>query len=349
MLRGLWIILILSSPLALAACGNDEGSASSRRDRPVHSVQAMVLEPNTEPARLEVTGEVAARNRVEVASKVAGRIVEIPVTEGTPVEAGDLLVRLDAPELVSALAQARAGEEAARLEYETAQRQAERYRRLAEGEVVTSRDLELALVAESGARASYERARASREMNERNLTYAQLRAPHKGVVVRRLARAGDLATPGRALLVIEDTERREVRVTLPAGLAWPVSAGDRAEISLVTRDETLRAMVDRVTPTADRHTIEAFLHAEGLDVPSGTYVKAVLLGEPVTALRVPPEAQLRRGPLTGVFTVQEGRASLRWVRLTTDGRVQAGLSPGDSVVLAPPADLENGDRIEVSS
>ena len=186
-------------------------------------------------------------------------------------------------------------------------------------------------------------------MSEQNLAYAELRAPHDGVVVRRLARAGDLATPGRPLLIIEDTEGREVRVTLPAGMAWPVASGDAAEIILAKDGQAVSAVVDRVTPTADRHTIEAFLHSDDLVARSGTFVKAVLLGEPVSALRVPREAQLRRGPLTGVFVVHEGRASLRWIRLSADGQVLAGLSPGDSIILAPPADLENGDPIEVAS
>jgi hypothetical protein len=58
---------------------------------------------------------------------------------------------------------------------------------------------------------------------------------------------------------------------------------------------------------------------------------------------------VERGSLEGVFTVEDGRASLRWLRLTPDGRVLAGLSPGDSVILNPPADLRNGDAVEAGS
>jgi multidrug efflux pump subunit AcrA (membrane-fusion protein) len=186
-------------------------------------------------------------------------------------------------------------------------------------------------------------------MSERNLDYAELRAPENGVVVRRLARAGDLATPGRPLVVLETGGGREVRVTWPAELEWAVAPGAEAEVQLPRRDRVLPARIDRVSPSADGHTLEAYLRVEGLDVPSGTFVDVVLLGEPAPVLRLPEGARVERGSLEGVFTVEDGRASLRWLRLTPDGRVLAGLSPGDSVILNPPADLRNGDAVEAGS
>jgi hypothetical protein len=39
---------------------------------------------------------------------------------------------------------------------------------------------------------------------------------------------------------------------------------------------------------------------------------------------------------------------LRWLRLGPEGRVEAGLSPGDTVIAAPPATLEDGDPVEVA-
>jgi membrane fusion protein (multidrug efflux system) len=107
--------------------------------------------------------------------------------------------------------------------------------------------------------------------------------------------------------------------------------------------------VDRVSPGADRYTIVAYLRADGLIAPSGTFVRANLFGsEEVGALRVPAEALVRRGPLTGVYVVQDGRAALRWLRLSPDGRVQAGLTENEVVVLEPPVGLEDGDRVEVT-
>lgn len=346
--------LPLVSMVALLAvgaqsCGRSQGSPVPA-ERPAILAQVITIQSTVEPDRYEVVGEVVARNRIEVASKIAGRIVALPVTEGSRVKKGDLLARVDAPELVSALAQAEAAENAARLDWETAQRQAERFQRLAKGEVVTQRDLELAVSAEAGAKANYERTKALREMSERNLSYSELRAAGSGVVVQRMVREGDLATPGRTLLVMEETGAPEVRITIPAQNAAHLAPGSRAEVMTDPEDTTVvAAVVDRVTPSAVNHTLEAFLRGDGLPERRGTFVTAVLFGDPVEAIRVPPEALVHRGPLTGVFVVREGHAVLRWLRLGSGGRVEAGLSPGDSVVVAPPATLETGRPIQVQS
>lgn len=348
--RGMiWIPFAFLSLLLFTSCGQSQGSDREIEGAAV-AVETFTVQPVVEPQRLEMAGEVVSRNRVEVSSKVSGRVAGIPVTEGTRVKRGELVLRLDAPELVFALAQAEAAEKAARLHQETASRQAERFRRLAAGEVVTPRDLEMALVAEAAAEAEYEQARAASEMHRRNLSYAELRAPREGRVVKRLVREGDLAVPGKPLLVLEDDLDPEVRVTLPAGLGWPIGPGSPAEIVFQSKGmEPLPAVVDRMTPTADNHTRELYLRAEGLSAPGGTFVQAVFLGEPRESIRVPEEALVERGALTGVYVVQEGRAVLRWLRLTSDGTVAAGLAPGEVVILAPPASLGNGTLVEVAS
>ena len=65
-------------------------------------------------------------------------------------------------------------------------------------------------------------------------------------------------------------------------------------------------------------------------------------------LRVPADALVHRGSLTGVYVAADGRAALRWLRLSPDGRVLAGLAGGEQVILSPPAGLEDGDPVEVS-
>lgn len=59
-----------------------------------------------------VQGEVEA-TEVKVATKIPARILEITVSEGDQVEAGELLVRLSSPEIVAKLVQAEAAQRAA--------------------------------------------------------------------------------------------------------------------------------------------------------------------------------------------------------------------------------------------
>lgn len=59
---------------------------------------------------LQFSARVATSSRVEVGSTLTARVREVLVSEGAPVEVGDVLVRLEGDELRSALAQAEAGE-----------------------------------------------------------------------------------------------------------------------------------------------------------------------------------------------------------------------------------------------
>jgi RND family efflux transporter MFP subunit len=344
-----FLLVAVAAAIGLSACGRGD-SAPAHDDGPPVAVTAVVVADRTEAAHLDLSGELVAQNRMEIASKIAGRINSLPVTEGTVVRRGDVLARLDSPELASALAQSQAAEEAARVNDENAQRQLQRMRRLVKGEVVTPHDVEMAESMAAGAAAAHERAKAMTKMSKQNLDYAVLRAPADGVVVKRLARAGDLATPGRPIVILENPKDLEVRVTLPAELAWPVHPGDRAEVRSALDDGDPRpATVNRVTPGADRHTIEVYLRPEGMNAPSGSFVRATLFGaDSVEALRLPDGALVHRGPLTGAFLVQRGHAVLRWLRLGPDGRVEAGLSPGDTVIASPPSTLEDGDPVEVT-
>ena len=333
---------------ALNTSGCNTSESRPRRETAGRVVDIGVAKAGGERMRRDIPGQLVSHDRIELATKAAGRVLRVSATEGTSVRRGDLLVELDVPELQSAWAQSQATEAAARANAEASERQAERFRRLAASQVVTARDLELAEVSAAGAQAVYAQAQSASDMNRRNLEYAVLRAPRDGVIVEKKIHPGDLVLPGMPLLIMEDASDLEVRATLPAELEAAIAPGDSAWLlpSLGTR-APVPTVVDRVSPSAEDHVIVAYLKARGLRAPTGTFVKVTLLGAgDESALRVPEAALLHRGPLTGVFAVRDGRAILRWLRLTEDGRVAAGLATGDTFVVHPPADLEDGDLVE---
>jgi RND family efflux transporter MFP subunit len=340
------LALLSGAAIAVAGCG-DETSHAGASDTTAVRVDTRVVTATMEPRRFAVSGVVEARNRVEVATRVSGRIAELPVTEGEPVREGQLLARLDAPELRAAADQARAAVDAARLAFEVASRQAERMERLADRDVVTRRDFELADLGREQARTALAHAETQQRSAESNLAYAILRAPGDGRVVERRARPGDLAVPGRPIVILVDDGEPEIRITVPADGSRRVLPGMAAEIA--GGATALSGSVSRVVPSADNHITAAYVGIPGLDLPPGTYVSVTVFEDRETeVLRVPSEAVVRRGPLTGVFLVRDGRAVLRWLRLGDGEAVLAGLEPGESVVLNPPSGLTDGALVETT-
>lgn len=72
-----------------------------------------------DPGKELIHGDIEVRE-IRVASKIPGRVINLPVTEGDMVEAGQLLFELSSPELDSKLEQAEAAEDASKAQEDEA-------------------------------------------------------------------------------------------------------------------------------------------------------------------------------------------------------------------------------------
>jgi hypothetical protein len=77
---------------------------------------------------------------------------------------------------------------------------------------------------------------------------------------------------------------------------------------------------------------------------AGMFGRASFNGASRSTLTVPEQAVIRRGQVASVFTVEKDVARLRMINLAgTD--VISGLSPGELVIVNPPAGLVDGQRV----
>jgi RND family efflux transporter MFP subunit len=351
---------LLASVLASAAgCAKREGPAHAAADaRSPVSVRASRVESAGRGADLTVPGRVAAREEVVVRATISGRITALPVREGQSFPKGTVLARFEAPETRASVAAARAAEEAARHRLEVARRQESRLDSLHARRVAALRELELAQDERLLAEAAYGAAMAAREGL---LSGSEIRAPFAGVVVRRHVDPGATATAGEPVLDIRSGDAGEIVAAIPE--AWlPALATSRIQVR-VGRGAWIDARTVRVEGMTDfrSRTREArFVPASGREpLELGAYADVRLLGaasSPTSAetgtggLRVPTEALVHRGALTGVFVIRDGRAWLRWVRAGRSDaervEILAGLLPGDTIALDP-SGLTDGRAVTV--
>src|SRR5690606_15904997 len=92
------LVAALSATLLTAAC-SQEGSGPSprgwnRQNDRIPAVEAVEVVLGTLPLEERLSGSVRARNQTEIYPEISGRIVEVLVSDGDHVEAGDVLVRL---------------------------------------------------------------------------------------------------------------------------------------------------------------------------------------------------------------------------------------------------------------
>ena len=287
----------------------------------------------------QIPARVVARETANLATRASGTIESVLVNAGSAVRRGQVLVRLDASGVESAVARAEAQTVVARRTFD-------RLSSLERDGAATRQELDQAEASLRTAEAMLEEAHAARE-------YVSLRAPFDGTVSARFADPGDLAVPGRPVLVISGATGVKLEADLPAAMANAVADGQRVTVVAPRSGGRWPATVRRVVPVIDlasqRFRVEAMFESSD-DLPvAGSFVRLEIAGRGEASAWVPSDALVRRGQLSGVYVVSDNAIRLRWIRTgrrTADAvEVLAGLGQGTLVVRDPDPGLVDGAAV----
>lgn len=329
----------------LAACRTESQTSLPPASK---SWNLPVIEAGADPGLAQVVvGSVVSEARIELASRLGGRIAEMRVQEGDAVRRGQLLVRLDAAEVEGGIRQARSGVAAAEAAARDAAADLERWQALADRGSASNNELRKVQLRHESAREALNQARAGLDTAAAQRRQAGLESPIDGVVVARGRRAGDLALPGQPLLTLEAIGPLHFELQLPESQLAQVRPGQAVEVRVDGQVQALKGTVSRVLPSSDavarRHTVKIALPAaKGL--ASGQFGRVSLASAERGGLVLPRSALVERGGLSGVFVVDaDNRARFRWLRTGqewSDGRSVAGADRGAG---------RAADRIEVTA
>jgi RND family efflux transporter MFP subunit len=221
-------------------------------------------------------GYVVARTRASVSAKLAGRIADLRVSEGSTVKRGEVIATLENADYGAQAAQAKAAVATARAELvearaasELAAREAARLRdmRREREDLVSDQDLDnvegrasQAAARLEAAEARLAAAEASRRFALANLENTVIRAPFSGTVLRKEAEIGEVVAPSvgggltrGAVVTMADLTTLEVEVDVNEAYIGRVDKGGPATITLDAYPDTaFRGEVRQVVPTADR-------------------------------------------------------------------------------------------------
>jgi membrane fusion protein, multidrug efflux system len=291
-------------------------------------------------------GVVEAVRQTSVAAQVPGAVVMLAVKAGDRVQAGQVLLRLDARAAEQNAAAGAAQVRAARAGQEAATREYERQKQLFEKNYISRAALDRAEAQFKATQAEAAAQLASAGAARTQTDFHVVRAPYAGVVADVAVVLGDMAMPGRPLLTLYDPAALRIKAAVPqtAALRLPQDLQSEAEIpGLGQRVVPTRA---QLLPTVDpaTHTLELRLDlpARLAGVTPGMFARAwlPLAGGADTRVFVPERAVVRRAELAGVYVVgANGRPLLRQVRLgRAEGdriEVLSGVNAGERVALDP--------------
>ena len=340
--------------LLLTACSHESEQTQSREQLP--SVQAIAVAAVKAPAphSLEVSGTVEAVTRADISAQISGNILAIPVKLGQRVEKGEILVELDQSTPQSRLREAE-------VSLAQAQRNLSRESRLLARNAATPENVKNLKDTVAIARARVNQANTS-------LSFTRIRAPFNGIISAKLANTGDLATPGHALVRLEDLTRLEVVADIPETLLDGIHVGEVLPVEIPSADITLEGTVSEISPAVNpaSRTAPATLSLDPqstsrVRLSSGMFARIRLplktlagRGENLQSIFVPAAALQRYGQLERVFILTGGQAEMRIVRIGAtinhNGEmlleILSGLDAGEKVLLSPTR-LRNGQPIEL--
>lgn len=344
----------------VAACGNSEGSDNAAAAPPPPAVSVVQIAPEAIPVVTELPGRVAPTRIAEVRPRVSGIIVERVFTQGTHVNEGDVLFRIDPEPFRVQVQSAEATLQRAKAVQLQARQQADRQTELRERRVTSAQQYDDAIAMLAQADADVAAAEAGLAAARLNLDYADVKAPITGRVGRALVTEGALVTANSPenLATVQQldpvyvdftqsvNELMKLRRLLAAGaLASPapgeahvvLNFDDGSEYShpgrLLFSEVTVDVTTGQVTMRAE------FPNPDG-DLMPGMYVRVQLeQGVRNQALSVPQQAvQRNAGGDAQVFVVKDDNTTeLRAVRLgpAVEQRwvVEGGLEVGERVVV----------------
>jgi len=221
-------------------------------------------------------GYVVARTKAAVSAKMPGRFAMLNVSEGSRVEKGAIIARLDNADYAAAVGQAEADLASAKatlIEAQSDRDQRQRdYVRVRDihaqnPNLVSPQDVENAdsrarqADARFGAQsARVDAAAAALRVAQANLENTYIRAPFSGTVLRKEAEVGEVVAPSvgggltrGAVVTMADLATLEVEVDVNEAYIARIQGGQQARITLDAYPDTaFRGTVRQVVPTADR-------------------------------------------------------------------------------------------------
>lgn len=343
-------------------------------------VMIVKVEKRDLTAQVYGNGTVEAKVVVGVSSKITGRIIELYADQGDQVKRGQLLARLENDDFIQQQHQSEAGLiraasnlsvekanlEKARVNLVLAEKNAQRFKNLAEKNFVSELEAEqyettcqVAREEVTRSTAVLESARMEQSANRANLGFARSKvadtliyAPQNGVIITRDLEKGATVTPGMSIFTLADPRTVWVKANVDESQLKGVTVGKKALITLRSApNEQFPGQVARLGRESDRVTEEL-----EVDVAFTEPIKYFRLGEQsdvyiVTGMKkdvpaLPSSAIVSREKKRGVWVVEHGKLAFKEVTIGIADRrnlteIVNGLDGSEWVALAPPPVMAN--------
>ena len=314
----------------------------------------------------QAVGSIRPKIETRIESQIQAQVLNVSVSPGKRVNKGDILLTLDDRAYRSRLNQSKealkkavsmknqaiqeiAGAEAA---FKQAEFDYKRVKKYFESEAATKRELEQSESAYLQASANLKRTRKGLEASksairsarqqvkeaEIGFEFSKVRAPESGEVLKRMVEPGDIAIPGKTLLILQTSGSLMLEAFVREGLISKTETGKRVKIRIDSLDKDFYGIIEEIVPYADPKTrtflVKAAMPGNFKFYP-GMYGKLLIPAEEKEVVVIPEKGVITIGQLKMVNLKTENgwtRVFIKTGTKTEKGvEVFSGLKKGDKI------------------
>lgn len=298
----------------------------------------------------DFAGMATPDDAVNLAFKVAGQVLDVPVSQGESVRKGALLAELDPRDIQLQVS-------ADRSAYEQARSQMQRMERLLEHEAVSRQEYEASQTRYAQAKSAYDNALDL-------LKDTKLRAPFASVVERKYVDNYERVQAGQTIVRVVAPVTTQVEFTMPeSGLPLLSSPATRFEVEFDNYRGVKfpAALKDYAKTSSDASGFPVALRLT--DVDAARYPVSPGMSCTITMQSADPVPDAVSLPVSAIYAPAEGGTYV-WV-VTSDGHVMrravtlgelfgrdrvvvdSGVEPGERIVTAGVYQLRQGERVRI--
>ncbi len=298
-------------------------------------------------------GKLKSIQKSDLQFKASETIVEVLVSNGSLVKAGQVVARLDREELEQQYNQSLISLEKAELDLKDfflshAQLLAD---------TISEEGRKKLRIAE--VRSGYAEAKVALEVAKRNLRSTELKAPFHGKVVNLTRKKHEQSRPGEVFCTIIDDSRFEVEFKVIESEITSIELGKKVSVDVHANGVSLKGEITEINPIVDENgliTAKATISNPG-KLYDGMNVRVLIENEVTNQLIVPKTAVVLRQNQEVLFTYQSGIAFWTYVQTQHENSdsyaviahpdKNGSLSSGDTVIVNGNLNLAHESKVEI--
>lgn len=317
---------------------------SNKNGNKALNVNALIISTQAMTDDIYTNGDLIPDEEVDLSFETSGKITDINFTEGSTVQKGQLLAKINDRPLQAQLKKLQA------------------QLKLAEDRVFRQNAL---LVKDAVSKEAYEQVKtdlaslnADIDLIKANIQQTELRAPFDGIIGLRQVSVGSYASPTTIVAKLTKISPLKINFSVPERYAKEIKKGTRLTFSLdgylKDFDATVYATESKVDPASRTLSVRALYPNTGTKLLPGRFASIkIKMHEIPNAIAIPSEAIVPEMGKSKVYLYKSGKSMPVEVKtgLRTDTQVQIinGLHVGDTIITSGTLQLRTGLNITLDN